>query len=64
MVDLKAWMKTISDKLKETVKLDNIKDLASKKDLETMSDRIMAQGNEIQQIGDELKLNYLTQVAV
>ena len=58
MSDLKSWMKTISDQLKETVKLDNIKDLASKKDLEIMADRITAQGmrNEIQQICDELKL--------
>ena len=56
MADLKAWMKMISDKLKETLKLDNIKDLASKKDLETMSDRITAQGNEIQQM---MNLNFV-----
>ena len=56
MSDHKSWMKTISEQLKETVKLDNIKDLASKQDLDIMGDRITAQGNEIQQIRDEIKL--------
>ena len=54
MADLKSWMNKISNQLSETVKLENIKDLASKADLDTINDRITAQGTEINQIRDEL----------
>ena len=55
MANLKMWMANISKQLSDTVKLDNIKDLASKSDLDTINDRITAQGEEINQLREELK---------
>ena len=50
LLDITLLMDSISIRLDHTAKVDDIKDLATKNDLKEMDDRILAQGQEIQQL--------------
>ena len=52
--DLQAWMAMISKQLKTVVCNTDLEDLATKQDLQNMNDSVVAQGEEIKQIRDEL----------
>ena len=52
--DLKSWMTRISAQLELAASKTDIVGLATKKDLDKVTDRIVAQGEEIKQIRDEI----------
>ena len=52
--DLKKWMSTISDQLKNTVKVEDLKELATQSDINMLEDKITAQNTEITQVREEL----------
>ena len=53
--DLHSWMMTISAQLKMTTNKSDLENLATKTDLLKMNDTIVAQGEEITQIREELQ---------
>ena len=55
MSDLKVWMSTILTQLSTTVKVEDLKDLATQGDIQLLNDKITAQNTEIDQVRDDLK---------
>ena len=53
--DLQSWMATISAQLRMTTSKSDLEELATKTDLMKMNDTIVAQGEEIRQIREELQ---------
>ena len=52
--DLKTWMSRISQQLESAASKSDLDGLATKSDFNKMNDRLVAQGEEIKQIRDEI----------